>query len=489
MWPLACNSGASVRAGNRWVNACAHHYTAPVPEPQIRYCTTTDGVSIAYYAMGEGETLLIASNILWSNLRYSPLHTPEYQREGEGVGRDMRVVRYDARGSGMSDRSALDFSLDARMRDLEAVVGKAAPRTFVLFGMYHGAAAAVEYAARNPDRVTRLVLAHPIVDGAAMQEQTRRWDSLRAMAAEEWEEYTITMAATAVGYERPDRLQLLAHRFREAMSPPAVQRMYEDMGMVDVRESLSGLTMPVLLVYREHAIKFPSLPQVEETATAIPNCEFVHTQGTLGEFWTQEETEAVERFVGVTPEPPIEPRPARTTPRSSGGLQTIVFTDIEANTELLQRVGDAAWRDILREHERTTRVLLAEHGGTEIKTIGDAFMTSFNSASAAIDCAIALQQAFRHEEAHPHGPLRIRIGINAGEPIAEHDPAGRGDLFGTAVTTASRVQSMAKGGEILVTDVVRQLVAGKGFLFDDRGEHTLRGFEDPVRIFAVRTGD
>jgi class 3 adenylate cyclase len=355
--------------------------------------------------------------------------------------------------------------------------------------MYHGAAAAVEYAARNPERVTRLVLAHPIVDGAAMQEQTRRWDSLRAMAAEEWEEYTLTMAATAVGYNRPDVLQLLAQRFREAMSPPAVQRMYEDLGGVDVRGSLSMLTMPVLLIYREHGIKFPLLTDVQGTASDIPNCEFVHTQGALGEFWTQEETDAVERFLGVTSAAPTNPRPTPVTPRPSGGLQTIVFTDIEANTELLQRVGDAAWREILREHERTTRALLAEYGGTEIKTIGDAFMTSFNSASAAIDCAIALQREFRHDAAQLHAPLRIRIGINAGEPIAEHDPAGRGDLFGTAVTTASRVQAMAKGGEILVTDVVRQLVAGKGFLFDDRGEHTLRGFEDPVRIFAVRTGD
>jgi class 3 adenylate cyclase len=178
-------------------------------------------------------------------------------------------------------------------------------------------------------------------------------------------------------------------------------------------------------------------------------------------------------------------------PRGSrAGPITILFTDIEANTELLQRVSDIAWRDILRDHERITRRLLAEHGGTEIKTIGDAFMTSFQSASAALECAIALQQAFAaHNErpgaSVPHA-LRLRIGINAGEPIAEDAPDGRGDLFGTAVTMASRIQSLAKGGEILVSDVVRQLVAGKGFMFDDRGETVLRGFDDPVRIFAVR---
>ena len=198
--------------------------------------------------------------------------------------------------------------------------------------------------------------------------------------------------------------------------------------------------------------------------------------------------DAIAGFLGLP-----EHTPAREPQRTpDGALQIILFTDIEANTELLQRVGDTAWRDILRDHERITRGLLAEHGGTEIKTIGDAFMTSFNSASAALECAIALQQAFAaHNEqpraAVPHA-LRLRIGINAGEPIAEDDPDGRGDLFGTAVTTASRIQSLAKGGEILVSDVVRQLVAGKGFMFDDRGETVLRGFDDPVRIFAVRVG-
>jgi len=93
-------------------------YTAAVPEPQIRYCTTSDGVSIAYYEMGEGPPLVIAAPTIWGNVRYSPLYMPEYQRTGEGVGRGMRVVRYDSRGSGMSDRAALDFSMEARIRDL-----------------------------------------------------------------------------------------------------------------------------------------------------------------------------------------------------------------------------------------------------------------------------------------------------------------------------------------------------------------------------------
>ena len=464
-------------------------------EPQIRYCTTTDGVSIAYYAMGEGDTLLITSTVVYSSLRYSSLYMPEYARTGEGLGRGMRVVRYDSRGTGMSDRSALDFSLEARIRDMDATVAKLGLTTFALLANSYGCLAAVEYAARNPERVSKLVLSLPVINGAAMRQRVRRWDSLRDMAHEEWEDYTNTMAAANVGYDQPELIQALAQRMRESMSPSAVQGSFEALGAIDVTPSLPKLTMPTLVMYRQLVSRVLTLEEAQAAASAIPDAELVQTTLEPGQFWSQADTEAVERFLGIEPEVGVSPAPGEPPARPrqvSAGLQTILFTDIEANTELLQRVGDDEWRHILRDHERITRGLLAEHGGNEIKTIGDAFMTSFTSASAALECAIALQQAFAaHNErpgaAVPHA-LRLRIGINAGEPIAEDDPEGRGDLFGTAVTTASRIQGLAKGGEILVSDVVRQLVAGKGFMFDDRGETVLRGFDDPVRIFAVRVG-
>ncbi len=121
--------------------------------------------------------------------------------------------------------------------------------------------------------------------------------------------------------------------------------------------------------------------------------------------------------------------------------------------------------------------------------MGDGFMASFSSATRALECAIAMQRAFaEHNESAPE-PIRVRIGLNAGEPIAEDDPGGRGDLFGTAVNMAARIAEKAEGGEILVADVVRQLVAGKEFLFNDRGETELRGFEDAVRLYEVSWTD
>ena len=117
--------------------------------------------------------------------------------------------------------------------------------------------------------------------------------------------------------------------------------------------------------------------------------------------------------------------------------------------------------------------------------MGDGFMASFSSATKALECAIAIQRAFAERNESAEEPIRVRIGLNAGEPIAEDDPGGRGDLFGTAVNLAARIATKAEGGEILASNVVRELVAGKGFLFNDRGDTELRGFEDPVRVYEV----
>ena len=152
------------------------------------------------------------------------------------------------------------------------------------------------------------------------------------------------------------------------------------------------------------------------------------------------------------------------------GLRTILFTDVENSTDLTDHFGDARARDLLREHERLTREALAAHGGTEIKTMDDGFMASFSSASGALDAAIAMQLAIAAHFADTEAPIRIRVGINAGEPIEEDD-----DLYGTAVIQAARVMGKAEGGEIFVTDTVRNLVAGKNYRFHDQGAHESQG--------------
>jgi class 3 adenylate cyclase len=147
---------------------------------------------------------------------------------------------------------------------------------------------------------------------------------------------------------------------------------------------------------------------------------------------------------------------------------------------MMTRLGDKKGREILREHERITREVLAANGGTEVKTMGDGFMASFGSVTKAVECAVALQRAFAEHTDIADEPLHVRVGLNAGEPIAED-----GDLFGATVILASRIAARAGGGEILVADTVRGLCSGKGFLFSDRGDFTAKGFDEPVRVYEV----
>ncbi len=179
-------------------------------------------------------------------------------------------------------------------------------------------------------------------------------------------------------------------------------------------------------------------------------------------------------------------RPATESPRARTGadsraLRIILFTDVEGSTALTQQLGDEGARDVLRAHEVIVRQELRDHDGAEIKTMGDGFMASFGSATGAVACAIALQLRFAVHNDSAGQQLLIRVGMNAGEPISEDD-----DLFGTAVIAAARIGAQAHGGQILVSDVVRQLVAGKGFSFADRGEVHLQGFDDPMRLHEVR---
>ncbi len=200
---------------------------------------------------------------------------------------------------------------------------------------------------------------------------------------------------------------------------------------------------------------------------------------------------------------------------TGGSPVIILFTDMEGSTDLTQRLGDAKAQELVRVHNAIVREALQAHGGSEIKHTGDGIMASFSSATRALECAIAMQQAFAernaslpaHPElvegraegqpsAHPSRAsgradsavgastgaeaVRVRIGVNVGEPVAED-----ADLFGTSVQLAARVCAQAEPGQILVPEGVRHLVAGKGFMFSDRGETALRGFEDPVRLYEV----
>ena len=165
---------------------------------------------------------------------------------------------------------------------------------------------------------------------------------------------------------------------------------------------------------------------------------------------------------------------------SYSSMRTFLFTDLERHTEMLQLLGDVAGRAALREHERSAQLAFGHHGGVAIKGTGDGFLASFGSAQRALACAAELQRACAEHDVDGWGELKVRIGINAGEPIAED-----GDLFGSSVNLAARITALATGGQVLVSNVVKELVAGKPFRFRDRGETTLRGFDHPTRVWEL----
>jgi class 3 adenylate cyclase len=265
-----------------------------------------------------------------------------------------------------------------------------------------------------------------------------------------------------------------AQVWRQSLSAPVAARYLELQLTADVRAAMPRVAAPTLVIQRRDARLIP-IRAAREAAALIPDASFVAVDGDSAVLWYHHEqtARAIERFLGYPAAPDLAPvRPA---------LRTVLFTDVVGHTAMMQRLGDARGREVLRDHERLTRELLRRHGGAEVKTMGDGFMASFASVSGALECAVALQRAFARRNESAAEPLHVRVGLNAGEPIEEE-----GDLFGATVVLASRIAAQAEGGEILVPEPVRHLLAGKDFAFTDRGAATLKGFVEPVRLYAVR---
>jgi len=240
---------------------------------------------------------------------------------------------------------------------------------------------------------------------------------------------------------------------------------------------LPQVTSPTLVLYRRQYLLDDDLAR--GLASRIPDARLVLLEGESGAPYLgdmEAVLAAIDEFLGEG-----EEVAAGTEAPEAGAFRTVLFTDVAGSTSMMRRLGDEKGRAVLRDHERVTREALKAHGGTEVKTMGDGFMACFSSATGALECAIAMQRAFAQHNESAEEPIRVRIGLNAGEPIAEDE-----DLFGTAVIVAARIAAKAEGGEIVVSDTIRGLVAGKGFLFSDRGDVVLRGFEDPVRLYEVR---
>jgi class 3 adenylate cyclase/pimeloyl-ACP methyl ester carboxylesterase len=440
-------------------------------EPRIQYAKTIDGVSIAFAALGSGPPVVFSS-VLWGDIalyrvggarRFGPASADNLVEAGRCV------TLYDGRGSGLSDREPAEFTVEARVEDLEAVIDTLGGGAVDLVGRLQGSPTAVAYAAKHPARVRRLVLWNPFASGAEYYAATPYTRSLRAFASaaiEDWDFLTLTVATWVMGFSDHEAARNLAMALRGSLTKESYLKGIEDLLEVDVSELLSHISMPTLVI-QDTSAEFLATPQlVKPLASRIPGAQFVAVHG----------GNAVSAaIIEFTEDAAAEPRSSE-LPRP--GLATILFTDLASSTALTQRLGDAKLHEVRRIHNTIVRDALAAHDGTEIKHTGDGIMASFGSASGALECAIAVQRGVAERD---DVNLGVHIGLNAGEPIVDER-----DIFGTSVDLARRVCDEASGGEILVSDVVRQLAAGKDFLFSDRGVAALKGFDEPVRVWEVR---
>jgi len=439
---------------------------------QIQFVTAPDGVGLAVATMGSGPPLLIVPG--WISHLELDWTWPVSHDLFDRLARNHLLVRYDKRGTGLSDRDVSDYSLEAQVGDLDAIISALGLRGVALLGYSQGGPISIAYAVQHPDNVSHLILYGTYHKSERMSDLT---DAFMALIRADWGGYGgAAMLEVFIPGARPEARNTFAEYQRQAADAEGAIGTTVAALEYEITPLLPQVAAPTLVLHRrgDKAVPFQ---QGREIAARIPGARFVPLEGdihviSLGD--TEPLISAVEDFL-------LGQEGPRAPPKVSEGPQTILFTDMEGSTTLTQRLGDDKAQEVLRTHNAILRDALNIHGGSEVKHTGDGIMATFPSAARALACAVAVQrQLASHNESDAETPLRVRIGLNAGEPVAEDD-----DLFGSAVQLAARICAQADAGDILVSNVVRELAAGKGFDFSDRGTADLKGFDEPVRLYAV----
>ncbi len=429
--------------------------------PDVSYAESGD-VAIAYQALGEGPPDLVMLPFL-SNL-YTLWQAPGFAEMGLRLAAGRRLIIVNLRGVGLSDRPR-GFTIESRMDDLRAVLDALGIDRAALLGWAEAAATCAVFAAANPDRVERLVLYDPWVSTmvdererdealARIRDERRVWgrrDVLEDMARELNPQWA----------DDDDYLTWFVWHHRLTSSPASwaeFRRMQIDL---DVSDVLPAIRVPTLVISKERMRE-----RSAEVAARIADAEHVVVPG-IGRAMQENEfsVEAVESF--------LEGTPTRRIPDTV--LATVLFTDLVGSTERAAELGDQAWRELLSRHHEIVRRELARFRGVEIDTAGDGFFASFDGPARAIHAADAIVDGVRALG------LEIRAGVHTGE-CELHD----GKIAGIAVSMGARVAASAGPSEVLVSSTVKDLVAGSGIEFEDRGKHELKGVPGEWRLYAVR---
>jgi pimeloyl-ACP methyl ester carboxylesterase len=436
--------------------------------PETRYTKSGD-LNIAYQVVGDGPLDLIYVPGWISNVELN-WEEPAHAHVLERLASFSRLILFDKRGTGMSDPVPLDGlpTLEERMDDVRAVLDAVECERAALFGFSEGGLMSILFAATYPERITALALYGTFAKrikspdypwAPSPEDRARELENLERNWAERMD---LDQLAPSEDDAFKDRL---ATYFRRSASPGAAVTLMRMNTEIDVRDVLPVIQVPTLVLHRKDDLDV----NVEEgrfIAERIPGAKFVELAGDAHTLWggdTDAVVDEIEQFLTGT-------RRGREPDRV---LATVLYTDIVGSTEQAGRIGDRRWGELLERHHAIVRRHLERFAGHEIDTAGDGFFASFDGPARGIRAACAIR-----ESVQPLG-IEIRAGLHTGE--CERMPEKIG---GIAVHTGARVAGAASPGEVLVSSTVRDLVAGSGISFDDRGEHELKGVGS-WRLYSV----
>jgi pimeloyl-ACP methyl ester carboxylesterase len=440
--------------------------------PRTQYAESGDA-AIAYQVVGDGpiDLVLVLGYATHLDLQWE---SPLFARFFERIASFARLIVFDKRGTGLSDPVSEVPTLEQRVDDIRAVMDAAGSERAAMFGVSEGGPTCVLFAATHPERVSALVL-HGAM-GRTTEAPDYPWaspaDALRESAREfiapYWgrqaegmvELFAPSLAGDPAAVEFTERME------RSAASPAMVQKLFEMFLDIDVRAILPTIRVPTLVLHRR-GDRVVHRRAGEEVAAAIPGARYVELPGIDHLPWAGDADAVlgeIEEFLTG----------ARTAPEPDRVLATVMFSDIVASTQRAAELGDARWRELLATYQAGVRRQLGRFGGREVKTLGDGCLATFDGPARAIHCGHAITQAARSLG------LDVRIGLHCGEVERMGE-----DVGGIAVHIAARVGALADGGEVLVSSTVRDLVAGSGIPFEDRGTQHLKGIADEWRLFAA----
>jgi pimeloyl-ACP methyl ester carboxylesterase len=437
----------------------------------VRFARSGD-VDIAYRVVGDGPIDLVYVEGAYTHLEVA-WELPQYRRWCERLAEFARVIMFDKRGMGMSDRVPGAATLEDRMDDIRAVMDAVGSERAAVMGESEGGPLAMLFAAAHPERTVGLVL-----QGAEVRERKDDDWPWGESTDEEAEAYYASLPerwgqGSGFGYLVPSvgdvewGRKWMGRLALHAATPAAWEAFARMAHQIDVRHVAPAISVPTLII---HAVE-DQVCHVENArflARTVPGARYVELPGGDHVPWFDPD-----RVIAEIREFLTGTREAATPDRM---LATVLFTDLVGSTERAANLGDRRWRDLLEQHHGAVRRELARFEGNEVDTAGDGFFATFDGPARGIRCAQAIVEAVRPLD------LRVRAGLHTGEvELAD------GKVAGIAVNIGARVAARADAGEVLVSGTVKDLVAGSGLEFEDRGVAELKGVPGEWRLYAVTT--